>query len=149
MFGLIAVVAAVSLISPAFEAVGSVISGTPYTLVIWAHAYAASGVLFPGHHAVRPALAHQDALQAHPDRASDDRRRLCGLDRHRLCGLLARHNQIFGIPLVYLLLVPLFVIALRLRPRFVTLALLLTSLFAIIGAFAGTSGTLLGARLLR
>jgi signal transduction histidine kinase len=42
-----------------------------------------------------------------------------------------------GIPLVYFLLVPLFWIALRLRPRFVTLALLITSVFAILSVYIG------------
>lgn len=42
-----------------------------------------------------------------------------------------------GIPLVYFLLVPLFWIALRLRPRFVTLAMLLTSGFAIASLYVG------------
>jgi signal transduction histidine kinase len=38
---------------------------------------------------------------------------------------------IFGIPLVDLLLIPLFIIALRMRPRFVTLALFITSFVAV------------------
>ena len=42
-----------------------------------------------------------------------------------------------GIPVVYFMLVPLFWIALRLRPRFITLALLITSLFAICGLYFG------------
>lgn len=44
-----------------------------------------------------------------------------------------------GFSLLYLLLVPLFWIALRLRPRFVTLALIVTAGFALYGL--GTSGT--------
>jgi signal transduction histidine kinase/CheY-like chemotaxis protein len=40
-------------------------------------------------------------------------------------------QSIAGIPLVYFLLIPLFWIALRLRPRFVTLAILITSIFGI------------------
>jgi signal transduction histidine kinase/CheY-like chemotaxis protein len=42
-----------------------------------------------------------------------------------------------NISLVFFLLAPLFWIALRLRPRFVTLALLLTSLAALVNLFAG------------
>ena len=41
-------------------------------------------------------------------------------------------QTVFGIPLVYALLFPLFYMALRLRPRFVTLALVVTSFFAIL-----------------
>ncbi|MGE5541367.1 MAG: ATP-binding protein [Bacillota bacterium] len=40
-------------------------------------------------------------------------------------------SVVLGIPLVYFLLIPLFWIALRLRPRFITLALLLLALFAV------------------
>ena len=42
-----------------------------------------------------------------------------------------------SIPLVYFLLIPLFWIALRLRPRFVTLAMLLTSIIALSSLFYG------------
>ncbi len=49
----------------------------------------------------------------------------------------------WGIPLIYFLLIPLFWIALRLRPRFLTLALLITTIFALIGTFVNTSSTLL------
>jgi signal transduction histidine kinase len=51
------------------------------------------------------------------------------------------HTQtLAGVPLVYLLLVPFFWIALRLRPRFVTLAMVITSILAL-------AGTLLSATL--
>jgi signal transduction histidine kinase/CheY-like chemotaxis protein len=40
--------------------------------------------------------------------------------------------------LFYLMLMPLFWIALRLRPRFVTLALLITSIFTLLGLYIGT-----------
>jgi signal transduction histidine kinase len=44
---------------------------------------------------------------------------------------------IFGVPMVYFLLAPLFWIALRLRPRFVTLSLLITTIFAISSFYVG------------
>ncbi|MBU2220782.1 MASE1 domain-containing protein [Patescibacteria group bacterium] len=40
-------------------------------------------------------------------------------------------ETILGIPLLYFIFIPLFWIALRLRPRFVTLAILITSVFAV------------------
>lgn len=43
------------------------------------------------------------------------------------------------VPLVYFLLIPFFWIALRLRPRFVTLALLLTAIFAVYGFISGSA----------
>ncbi len=51
----------------------------------------------------------------------------------------ARVSSIGSVPLADLLLVPFFWIALRLRPRFVTLALLVTSLFAVSSLFYGPS----------
>lgn len=48
---------------------------------------------------------------------------------------VAGQSSLFGLPLMYLLLVPLFWIALRLRPRFVTLALLLTAIVAVGGTY--------------
>ncbi len=46
-------------------------------------------------------------------------------------------RELADVPLVYFLLVPLFWIALRLRPRFLTLALVLTTLFAVASLYAG------------
>jgi signal transduction histidine kinase len=46
-------------------------------------------------------------------------------------------STILGFPIEYILLAPLFWIALRLRPRFVTLALLITSCFAIASLYVG------------
>ncbi len=62
---------------------------------------------------------------------------------------LFSHNIefLFGIPLVYFLLIPLFWIALRLRPRFITLALMITSLFAISNALVGTDSGAIGEQL--
>ena len=50
---------------------------------------------------------------------------------------LTSHTSIAGISLVYLMLIPLFWIALRLRPRFTTLALLVLSAFAFTAIFTG------------
>lgn len=49
-----------------------------------------------------------------------------------------------GISLMYFLLIPLFWIALRLRPRFATLAILVTSLFAVVSLFIGPMVPLAG-----
>ena len=49
-------------------------------------------------------------------------------------------QTVAGIPLVYALLVPLFFMALRLRPRFVTLAIVVTSFFAVIALVAAGDG---------
>lgn len=49
-----------------------------------------------------------------------------------------------GIPLLYFLLVPLFWIALKLRPRFITLALVITSIFAVASALLHAQPMMLG-----
>ncbi|MBY0472661.1 response regulator [Patescibacteria group bacterium] len=54
---------------------------------------------------------------------------------------------IASIPLLYFILVPLFWIALRLRPRFVTLALVITSIFAVAGTLLHTRSDLLASGL--
>jgi signal transduction histidine kinase len=46
-------------------------------------------------------------------------------------------STFFGIPLVYVILAPLFWIALRLRPRFITLALLIVSAIGLVGVGLG------------
>jgi signal transduction histidine kinase len=46
-------------------------------------------------------------------------------------------GEVLSVPVVYLLLIPLFWIALRLRPRFVTLAMLITSVFGIGSLYTG------------
>ncbi len=50
-----------------------------------------------------------------------------------VCTMLftAHVNSLFGIPFFYYLVIPFFFISMRLRPRFVTLALLITALFAV------------------
>ncbi|OGC88587.1 hypothetical protein A2419_02895 [Candidatus Adlerbacteria bacterium RIFOXYC1_FULL_48_26] len=62
--------------------------------------------------------------------------------------LFIRGVGIFAsIPLVYFILVPLFWIALRLRPRFITLALLITSFFAVTGVLLHSQPSALAANL--
>src|SRR3989344_4862443 len=56
-------------------------------------------------------------------------------------------QTVVGISLIYFLLVPLFFIALRLRPRFVTLAILITSIFAVGGVLASADYSALAGRL--
>lgn len=50
-------------------------------------------------------------------------------------------ETVLGIPLLYFIFIPLFWIALRLRPRFVSLAVLITSAFAIGSALVYTAST--------
>ncbi|MBU1292752.1 MASE1 domain-containing protein [Patescibacteria group bacterium] len=50
-------------------------------------------------------------------------------------------ETILGIPLLYFIFIPFFWIALRLRPRFVTLAVLITSAFAILSTLLYTADT--------
>jgi signal transduction histidine kinase/CheY-like chemotaxis protein len=50
---------------------------------------------------------------------------------------IGKITEFAGVPLEYFLLIPLFWIALRLRPRFLTLALVLTTLLAVASLYAG------------
>jgi signal transduction histidine kinase/CheY-like chemotaxis protein len=56
-------------------------------------------------------------------------------------------TAVFHIPLVYILLIPFFWIALRMRPRFLTLALLITAVFALASAFMQSGEAAMAARL--
>lgn len=56
-------------------------------------------------------------------------------------------TDLFGVYLIYLLLFPLFWIALRLRPRFITLALVITAAFALSNALQIPAGPAFNAQL--
>ncbi len=128
---LILTILAVSVISPAFEALGAIISRVPYVFSTWGQAYV--GAIFT-YVIVTPFLLRWFAKPRFKRQPAE---------LFETIGVMAavvvidyvifvRHIFVFwGVPLAYLLLVPLFLIALRLRPRFVTLALLLTSIIAI------------------
>ncbi len=147
MFYLIAITLVISVIWPAFEALTDVIRGMSYTLATWGQSYVATMFCFL---IITPFVLRwltktrfrrtpMELLETIAVFAA-----LIGIDYAAFSLGIA---TLFGIPLVYLLLIPLFVIALRLRPRFVTLALLLTAIFAVIGALASTSGGILVERL--
>ena len=139
IFYLIATTLAISLISPTFEALGA----GSYTLSLWGHGYVAALACFliitpfalrwsakPRFR--RPPLEIYETLAVFAVLIAID----YGI-------FTAGISSLFGVPVVYALLIPLFVISLRLRPRFVTLALVLTSLFAITGVLTSAdSGTL-------
>jgi signal transduction histidine kinase/CheY-like chemotaxis protein len=147
MFYFIAVAILISFISPAFEAVIFFLHHVPTTDVDRGHSYAATLFCFliitpfllrwlsKTHFARTPAeLAETTAVFA----------ALIGIDYLIFTRGI---RMVLGIPLVYVLLIPLFLIALRLRPRFVTLAMIITSLFAIAGVLLSPAGGALADRL--
>jgi signal transduction histidine kinase len=146
-FYLIAIASAISFISPAFEALSYVLHGTPYTIATWSISYVGAIFCF----LIILPLALRWLTKPRFSRTPLEMAEisvvfvaLIGIDYE----LFIRGVQTFiGIPLVYLLLIPLFIIALRLRPRFVTLALFLTSLFAIESALVTVAPEMLVAHL--
>lgn len=145
MFYLIATTLAISLISPTFEALGSAFGfgAGPYTVLMWGHGYVAAIACFL---IITPFVLRWSAKP---------RFRRPPLEMYETLAVFVvliaidygiftvGISSLFGVPVVYALLIPLFMISLRLRPRFVTLALVLTSLFAITSVLTGTeSGTL-------
>ncbi|HEX7651442.1 MAG TPA: ATP-binding protein [Candidatus Paceibacterota bacterium] len=146
-FYFIAVVAAVALIMPALRALGGALSGMPYGLHAWGRQYTSALCCLL---IITPFILRWFA-KARFSRTPFEWLETAGvfvllllLDYEIFINGMTRA---FGLPLYYLLLVPLFWIALRLRPRFVTLALLATSVCAIWGAIADTGAGALGARL--
>lgn len=134
---LVATAIAVSAIEPALRALAIVFQGGSYSLAEWGHAYTAALLSFL---IVAPFILRWFAKPRFWRTWAET------VETLTVFILLLTLEAVFffsgvqtlaGIPLPYVLLVPLFWIALRLRPRFVTLALLLTSLFAVANAPAG------------
>lgn len=128
-------VAAISLIEPTLRALGAAIQGEFYSFADWGHTYIATAFCF----LILTSFILRWFTKPRFNRTSVEVAEiaavfsvLVGID----FTLFSNGMQtVFGISLIYILLVPLFFIALRLRPRFVTLAILITSLFAIGGVF--------------
>ncbi|OGG50731.1 hypothetical protein A2763_02295 [Candidatus Kaiserbacteria bacterium RIFCSPHIGHO2_01_FULL_54_36] len=146
-FATLAVLGFVSLLVPTVEAATSAVGGLPYTLGMWGYGYVAT---LSSSFIVVPLILRWSAKP---------RFRRTLLEAVETVGIFILligidwmlfvdgTQTILGIYLMYLPLIPLFVIALRLRPRFVTLALCITSLFAIAGTLASTESVALAQRL--
>jgi len=146
-FYFIAMAAAVALIMPALRALAGALYGMPYGLHAWGRQYTSALCCLL---IITPFILRWFA------KVRFSRTPLEWLETAGIFALLLLLDyeifvkgvtRAFDLPLYYLLLVPLFWIALRLRPRFVTLALLATAICAIWGAVADTGAGALGARL--
>jgi signal transduction histidine kinase/CheY-like chemotaxis protein len=134
MFYFMGIVFTISLISPAFQTLGNVLHDTSIPIVTWEHSYIATLFCFL---VITPFLLRwlsKPHFARTPIELIETIAAFTVLIIVDYVIFISYVKMIFGIPLNYLILVPLFFIALRLRPRFVTLAILVTSLFAISGA---------------
>lgn len=131
MFSLGATVILIAALLPTTALIVSTILGTPFTAASWGRFYVASAFCFL---ILTPLLLR---WLAKPRFSRTQRETVELLAVFGLLTLIStelfmfRVSDMFGISLIYLLLIPLFWIALRLRPRFVTLALFIVSLFGI------------------
>ncbi|MDB5265874.1 MAG: Two-component system, OmpR family, sensor histidine kinase VicK [Parcubacteria group bacterium] len=131
MFALIAMAGITSLVFPTLDAITRLSLGAPYTSIFWGHHYA--GAIFS-------ILIVTPFILRWFGKIRFSRSRAETIETLVIFALLIVINSalfvfkvadVFGIYLIYLLLFPLFWIALRMRPRFVTLALLLTGIFGV------------------
>jgi signal transduction histidine kinase len=130
MFYLVSVTALVALVGSSLRTGLNVLGGVPYSAEFWGHAFVASFFCLL---VITPFILRWFA------KPRFGRPLLEVLEILIVFGLLVTIDYslfirgiltAMGIPLVYFMLIPLFWIALRLRPRFTTLALLITSVFA-------------------
>src|SRR3989344_3740549 len=132
---LILTAAAISLIEPTLRVSAAAIEGGTYSLASWGHAYTATLFCFL---ILTPFILRwftKPRFSRTPVEAAETAGVFAVLTGINFMLFVNGTQTIAGISLVYFLLVPLFFIALRLRPRFMTLALLVTSLFAISSVF--------------
>jgi signal transduction histidine kinase/CheY-like chemotaxis protein len=137
----------VSLISPAFEALVDMIRGIPSTAGTWGYAYVASLFCLL---VITPFLLRwlsKTTFARTPKELLETIAVFTVLICIDYALFLLGIETVLGIPLVYGLLIPLFFIALRMRPRFVTLAIVMTSLFAIAGTLLDSAPGMLADRL--
>jgi signal transduction histidine kinase len=139
MFSVIGTIVLVSLIFPTLDAFSRIVTGTPFASLYWGRHYA--GLVFS-------LLILVPLMLRWLAKPAFNRSRGEAIETILIFLLLIIINtalfvfgisNVFGVYLLYLLLFPLFWISLRLRPRFITLALFVTSLFAIWNAVVPTA----------
>jgi signal transduction histidine kinase len=142
MFYLILTVVVISFISPTLFAFMSALQHTAFTSENWGHAYVASlfcflvGAPLILRWCTKPRFRRDgwgiiEAVVA-----------LTFLTSIEYAYFVLGLQRLFGVPLFYLLLIPLFYISLRLRPRFVTLTFFITAVLAITGTLVETPSAL-------
>ena len=132
-FYFLATMVAISVITPTLGAVVRVSRHVPNGMLIWWHAYIAMLFCFL---IVTPFLLRwltKPRFSRTPMEVVETSAvflLLVGID---YTIFIRGIGQLGGIPLIYAMLIPLFWIALKLRPRFMTLSLLISSIFAVAG----------------
>lgn len=136
MLYLLTAIALISVLSPTGTALALMTIGRPYPIAQWYDAYVAAFCVMlivapfllrwfakPQFSRLRGEILETIAVFA----------LLCGIDVAVFVGNI---STVLNIPLLYFVLVPLFWISLRLRPRFLTLALLITTALSLGSAIA-------------
>ncbi|HWH07217.1 MAG TPA: MASE1 domain-containing protein, partial [Candidatus Paceibacterota bacterium] len=131
MFFLIIVVFVISAITPTISALLSIFAGSPYSIDLWGRRYAAAVLTLL---IFVPLLLRWLAKRRFSRTLLETAEIVVAFSL--LAGLSVTYfilavKVIAGLPIVYFILIPLFWIALRLRPRFITLALLTLSVIAL------------------
>ena len=132
-FFMLGIILVISLISPSFEALVNALRHTSYNIVDWSESYTATLFCFL---IITPFVLRwitKLRFRRTPVEMLEMVLIFAALIGIDYALFIHGISAIVGIPLAYMLLIPLFFISLRLRPRFVTLALFITSLFGIFG----------------
>ncbi len=135
----VAITLVISLIYPTLVGLVSILGGISYSFSMWGYTYVATlfSIL-----TVTPLILRWFSKRhfiRHPAEIIEILAVFAILISINLVYFLDDTEEVFGISLLYFLLVPLFWIALRLRPRFVTLAIVITSICAIMGTILTTA----------
>lgn len=147
MFNLMATAALTSLIFPTLDTLVRLLTGAPYQSLFWGRHYAGAVFSFL---IIVPLILRWFAKSRFSRSLPE------ALETIAIFTLLIGMNvatfvfsiaDVFGIYLIYLLLFPLFWIALRMRPRFVTLALFITACFAVWSVVMNSTAATFGIQL--
>ena len=147
IFGLMVMTLGTALIFPTFDAFGHLILGVPYFSVYWGRHFA--GMVF-SILILTPFILRWCAkvrFSRTPVELAETIAIFFILIMMGGALFLFDVTNVFGVNLVYLILFPLFWIALRLRPRFLTLALFVTALFAVAGVLVSSTPATFSAEL--
>ena len=138
-FYFIATVLIISFISPTLSLIIAALNGTALTEALWWHGYLDVLVLFLIETPFMLRWLTKPRFSRTPQEVAETVAVFVALLLLNFAYFTRGIPTLFTVPIVYLILLPMFWIALKLRPRFVTLALLITAFFALSSALATDS----------
>ena len=136
-FYFIATVLIISFISPTLSLILNALNGDLHTLQVWWRGYLDALALFLIGTPFILRWFTKPRFNRTPQETAETFVVFVILSLLNFAYFTRNIPTLFTIPIGYLILLPLFWIALKLRPRFLTLALLITALFAITSALSG------------